>query len=81
VLKQMQRSVVTTERNMAEQKVKCQELTDEVEACRVLIESLEVTLREAHLKVQRQQEHKEGVPQFSLKHLHSGGQIVELTTH
>ncbi len=71
--------IVITERNMAEQKGKFQELTDEVEACRVLIESLEVTIREAHSKVQRQQEHKGEVSQFRLKHLHilhsGGGQI------
>ncbi len=81
MLEKMQRYVVITEKNMAEQKEKCRELSDEVEACRVLIESLEVTARDAHLQVQRQLEHKGVVSQFRLKHLHSGGQIVQLTTH
>ena len=85
VLEKMQRYVVFTDKTMAEQKGKCAALEDEVDACRILIESLQFTVREAHLNVQRQQEHIGGVsqPQFSLKQLQSGGQIlvVELTKH
>ena len=83
VLEKMQRYVVLTDNKMAEQKGKCAALKDEVEACRILIESLQFTVREAHLNVQRQREHTGGVSQFSLKQLQSGGQIlvIELTKH
>jgi len=71
VLDQMKHYVAITQKNTEAQERTIQELTDELEACRSFIESLQLDERER----------VKGVSQFSLEQLKSGGEIVEQTKH
>jgi hypothetical protein len=71
VLDKMKHYVAITQKNIEAQERTIQELTDELEACRSFIESLQLDERER----------VKGVSQFSLEQLKSGGEIVEQTKH
>ena len=71
VLDKMKHYVAITQKHTEAQERTIQELTDELEACRSFIESLQLDKRER----------VKGVSQFSLEQLKSGGEIVEQTKH
>jgi hypothetical protein len=71
VLDKMKLYVAITQKNTEAQERKIQELTDELEACRSIIESLQLDERDR----------VKGVSQFVLEQLKSGGEIVEQTKH
>ncbi len=71
VLEKMKQYVAMAQNNTAVQERQIQELTDELEACRSFIESLQLKGRD-ELKA---------VSQFSLEQLKSGGEIIEQTKH
>jgi hypothetical protein len=79
-LEKMKRYVVITQKLIAEQDIKCKTLTDEVEACHRMIQSLQLNAREEHGAENMQQEVK-SVSQFRLKERPSVREILVRVKH
>ena len=71
MLDKMKQYVLMTQNNTAIQERQIQQLTDELEACRSCIETLQLKVRDDH----------KGVSQFSLEKLKSGGTRMERRKH
>ena len=71
MLDKMKQYVLMTQNNTVIQERQIQQLTDELEACRSCIETLQLKVRDDH----------KGVSQFSLEKLKSGGTRLERRKH